>query len=60
MGEMEGMGKRVTLVHQEVREKREWLVLMGQLGRKVHEETQVHRVTQVCEGTKVLRESQDC
>ena len=41
MGEMEVMGKRGTLVHKELRGRGEWLVLMGQLGRRVHKETQV-------------------
>ena len=41
MGEMEGMGKRGLLVHQELRERGEWLVLVGQLERRVNEETQV-------------------
>ena len=46
MGEMEGMGKRETLVHQGLRGREEWLVVMGQLGRRVNEETQVCRESQ--------------
>ena len=48
MGEMEGMGKRGTLVHQEFRGRGEWLVLVDQLGITVHEETQVLRESQEC------------
>ena len=36
MGEMEGMGQRGPLVLQELKGRREWLVLVGQLGRRVH------------------------
>ena len=48
MEEMEGMGKRGTLVHQELRGRGEWLVLVDQLGITVYKET------------RVLKESQDC
>ena len=41
MGEMEGMGKRGRWVHQEHRERGEWQVHMGQLGRRVCVGTQV-------------------
>ena len=48
---MEGMGKRVRLVYQERRERWEWQVHVGQLGRRVCMEIQV------CED---LKERQDC
>ena len=51
MGEMEGMRKRGRWVQQEHRERGEWQVHMGQLGRRVCMEIQV------CEEVK---ESQDC
>ena len=51
MGEMGGMGKRVRWVHQGHRERGEWQVHVGQLGKKVCMETQV------CKGFK---ERQDC
>ena len=41
MGEMGGVGKRVRWVHQEHRERWEWQVHVGQLGRRVCMETQV-------------------
>ena len=41
MRETEEMGKRETLAHQELRGRGEWLVLVDQLGRRVHKETQV-------------------
>ena len=51
MGEMGGMGKRVRWVHQEHRERGEWQVHVGQLGRRVCMETQVceeFKERQVC------------
>ena len=51
MGEMEGMGKRVRWVQQEHRERWEWQVHVGQLGRRVCMETLV---------CKEFRERQDC
>ena len=51
MGEMEGMGKRVRWVNQEHRERGEWQVHVGQLGRRVCMETQV---------CKEVKERQDC
>ena len=51
MGEMGGMGGRVRLVHQGYRERGEWQVHVGQLGRRVCMETQV---------CKEVKESQDC
>ena len=51
MGEMEGMRKRVRWVHQGHRERGEWQVHVGQLGRRVCMETQV---------CKEVKERQDC
>ena len=51
MGEMGGMGKMGRWVHQGHRERGEWQVHVGQLGRRVCMETQV------CEEVK---ERQDC
>ena len=79
MGEMEGMGKRGTLVHQELRGRKvkkvvvslskkkvnkeiqvflvprgrgEWLVLVGQLGRRVKKETPVCEEVKENQGLK--------
>ena len=51
MGEMEGMGKEVSQVHKDLRERREWLVLMGQSGHRVNQDNQVF---------KVVKERQEC
>ena len=41
MGEMEGMGERGRWVQQERRERGEWQVHVGQLGRRVCKENKV-------------------
>ena len=51
MGEMEEMRKRGRWVNQEHRERGEWQVHVGQLGRRVCMETKV---------CKEFRERQDC
>ena len=58
MGEMEGMGERGTLVHQELRGRGEWLVLMGQLGRRVQEETEEAQVCRVSQDYRAHQEEE--